>query len=50
MYQRSVTEFDRQRKKLEREHRELLVKVNHLTDEVGPNTLAAMRIADRHAT
>ncbi|TFY63823.1 hypothetical protein EVJ58_g3013 [Rhodofomes roseus] len=34
MYQRSVTEFDKQRRKLEWEHRELLVKVNHLTEEV----------------
>lgn len=35
MYQRSVTEFDRQRRKLEREYSELLVKVSRLTDEAS---------------
>ncbi|KAH9922926.1 uncharacterized protein B0H18DRAFT_497745 [Fomitopsis serialis] len=34
MYQRSVTEYDKQRRKLEWEHRELLAKVNNLTEEV----------------
>ncbi|PCH40389.1 hypothetical protein WOLCODRAFT_117183 [Wolfiporia cocos MD-104 SS10] len=34
MYQRSIAEFDRQRRRLEIEHSELLVKVNRLTEEV----------------
>ncbi|CCM03729.1 uncharacterized protein FIBRA_05875 [Fibroporia radiculosa] len=34
MYQRSIRDFDRQRRRLENEHRELLAKVGHLTDEV----------------
>lgn len=34
MYQRSVTEFDRRRRRLEIEHIELMAKVNHLADEV----------------
>lgn len=38
MYQRSVSEFDRQRRRLDWEQRELLVKVDHLTDEVRDPT------------
>lgn len=34
MYQRSVVEFDRHRKRLDLEHVELMSKVNRLTDEV----------------
>ncbi|KAK7689921.1 hypothetical protein QCA50_006560 [Cerrena zonata] len=34
MYQRSVLDFERQRKRLELEHSELLSKVNYLTEEV----------------
>ncbi|EMD39615.1 hypothetical protein CERSUDRAFT_150222 [Gelatoporia subvermispora B] len=34
MYQRSILEFDRQWRRLELEHSELLLKVNRLTDEV----------------
>lgn len=46
MYQRSVTEFDRQRRKLEREHSELLAKVTHLTDEVSTTPLPGMHGID----
>ncbi|OBZ71136.1 V-type proton ATPase proteolipid subunit [Grifola frondosa] len=34
LYQRSVVELEKQRRRLEAEHDELLLKVNHLTDEV----------------
>ncbi|OCH87329.1 hypothetical protein OBBRIDRAFT_837470 [Obba rivulosa] len=34
MYRRSIVEFDKQRRRLEHEHSELLLKINRLTDEV----------------
>ncbi|KAI0365330.1 hypothetical protein BV20DRAFT_973345 [Pilatotrama ljubarskyi] len=34
LYQRSVVELEKQTKRLESEHRELVSRVNHLTDEV----------------
>ncbi|KAI0076728.1 hypothetical protein K474DRAFT_1200703 [Panus rudis PR-1116 ss-1] len=34
MYQRSVQDFERQRRRMEREHSELLLQVTNLTDEV----------------
>lgn len=41
MYQRSISEFDRHRRRLELEHRELLSRVNRLTDEVGATQCSA---------
>lgn len=34
MYQRTITEWERQRNRLEMEHGELMSRVNYLSDEV----------------
>lgn len=43
MYQRSISQFERQQRRLELEHNELLSKVGRLTDEVRIQLLSYRR-------